>query len=487
MVSPVILIALPLTVAFSLPIIGIYSRKMQGYVVSLTLLVSVVISLLVLREAVSAPILVKIGGFKPPYGISLYVGALGALLALMISLVGFIVSLYNLDYIRKEPMEKYHMLFLLLVMGATGMVLTGDLFNLFVFLEITSISSYALTAYYRNRQSVEAAIKYIIVGSLSSTLVLIGIALIYSEVRTLNIMDIAAHMDKMNRTIAVIAFSFLFTGFAIESEIFPTNGWAPDAYTAAPSPISALFSGVVVKAGIYALVRIMFTIFGYDNFFTVLAILGAITLLGGEMAAMVQTNIKRMLAYSSIGQVGMILLAFGINTYLGVEAALFLVFNHAVIKSLLFLSAGYMSRKAGSKEITEMKGLARKMPMTSLSFALGSFAIMGLPPLNGFVGKFLLINAAVDAGFFALAVVVLIGSFIEAVYFLKVLNFIFSGVSFRDGRRLVNGSEMPFSAFLSVLILVMLVIFFGLYPQSLFYAIKPAARELLGMFTGGVA
>jgi len=483
MVSPVILIALPLAAAFSMPIIGLYSKKAQGYVVLLTLLASTLISLSVLRDAVEAPVLVKIGGFAPPYGISLYVGPLGALLALMISSVGFIVSIYNLNYIKKEPVEKYHMLYLLLVMGATGMVLTGDLFNLFVFLEITSISSYALTAYYRNRQSVEATIKYIIVGSISSTLVLLGIALIYSEVRTLNIMDIAAHIGEMDRTTSVIAFSFLFTGFAIESEVFPTNGWAPDAYTAAPTPVSALFSGIVVKAGIYALARVMFTLFGYDDFFTVLTILGAVTLLGGEMAAMVQTDIKRMLAYSSIGQVGMILLAFGINTYLGVEAALFLVFNHAVIKSLLFLSAGYMSKTAGSRKIADMKGLAEKMPVTSLTFALGSFAIMELPPLNGFVGKFLLINAAVDGGYFALAVVVLIGSFIEAVYFLKVLNSLFSGATLKLR---LNGSEMPATSLVSIAILAVLVVFFGLYPQSLFYAIKPAARELLGMLTGGV-
>lgn len=473
--DPVLMIALPLLAAFLIPIFNRFSKEIPKYIPVLILGLNLYESVMLLPYSMVKPIIVVIAGWQPPLGINLTIGPLGNILALIISLVGFVVAIYNIKFVTEEPAEKYYMLFLLLITGATGVVLTGDLFNMFVFLEITSISAYALTAFIRDRNGAEAAFKYLLIGGISSTMILLGIAIIYTYTGTLNIADIAQKIQYVDPKIALAAMILLIVGFGVESEIFPLNGWAPDAYSQAPTPVGAVFGGIVVKAGVYGLARMLYTIFNFEGVFYFLMIMGLITLLMAEMSAMRQSQIKRMLAFSSIGQMGLVLIALGLATERGVEGALFQMLNHALIKPLLFLSAGYLVYYSGSKNIEDLDGMGKRKPFLAFFFAFGAFAIMGLPPLNGFWSKMIIISETIRNGFVVIAALALVGSVIEAVYYLRVVGRLYFK-KHHDGQqeKYVHGS-----AIFAMSILVVLAIVIGLYPDLVLQYLKPAAEELV--------
>ena len=306
MLSPVLLIAVPLGLAFLLPLLGLGSEKVGKYIPIVGTGFNLVIGLLLLPKALDHPIVVSLGGWHPPLCINLVAGPLGVLLSLLISLVGLLVAIYALGYIKEGAQLKYHTLYLLLLTGATGVVLTGDIFNLFVFFEILCISSYALVAYLGDKPGVESATKYLIQGSIGSSFILIGVGLLYGLFGTLNMADIANSISHQAAVIdqhsmaLFVPLAFLITGFGVEAAIFPLNAWLPDAHSSAPSPISAILSGLAIKMGIYSIARIVFTVFGASSMFLFLVYLGIITLLIGEFSAFRQQNIKRMLAYSAI-------------------------------------------------------------------------------------------------------------------------------------------------------------------------------------------
>ena len=441
----------------------------------LTLLFNLGLAISYVPRALEKPIVVVIAGWKPPLGINLTIGPLGIFMAVLILFVAVLVAIYSIWYIREEPKERYCMLCLMLVTGSLGMVLTGDLFNLFVFMEITSISAYALTAFIRDRDGSEAAFKYLIIGSLASNFFLLGVVLLYSATGTLNMADLASKLPNVDPRITVPAVILMVVGLGVESEMFPLNGWAPDAYSMAPTPIGAVFGAIVVKGAVYALARVLYTIFNFQGIIHFLVIMGIITLLMGEMAALRQRQIKRMLAFSSIGQMGLILVALGLGTAGGLVAALFHMLNHALLKALLFLTAGYLVYHSGSKEIADMDGMGRRVPLTALAFSIGAFGVMGLPPLNGFWSKFLVISATVKAHYLAVAALALVGSVIEAVYYLRVVGRLF----FRPSDERIQPARLPVSGFISLGLLVLAVVVIGLYPGWVMHALQPAAQELL--------
>ncbi|HFE52460.1 MAG TPA: hypothetical protein ENK07_03400, partial [Bacteroidetes bacterium] len=320
MVDPVLLIALPLLTAFLVPLVRRMWRPLGEALPLLTLLFNLGLAISYVPRALEKPIVVVIAGWKPPLGINLTIGPLGIFMAVLILFVAVLVAIYSIWYIREEPKERYCMLCLMLVTGSLGMVLTGDLFNLFVFMEITSISAYALTAFIRDRDGSEAAFKYLIIGSLASNFFLLGVVLLYSATGTLNMADLASKLPNVDPRITVPAVILMVVGLGVESEMFPLNGWAPDAYSMAPTPIGAVFGAIVVKGAVYALARVLYTIFNFQGIIHFLVIMGIITLLMGEMAALRQRQIKRMLAFSSIGQMGLILVALGLGTAGGLVA-----------------------------------------------------------------------------------------------------------------------------------------------------------------------
>ncbi|MBS3762246.1 MAG: NADH-quinone oxidoreductase subunit F [Planctomycetes bacterium] len=483
MVSPVVLIAVPLALAFIIPLVGLLSQKATRYVPVIAMVFNCVIALQLLPRVLQEPVIVRTAGFAPPFSIHLVAGPLGVGLALLVALIGLLVAIYAISYIHEGPIAKYHTLYLLLLTGATGMVLTGDLFNLFVFFEILCISSYALVGYRGDKSGIESSAKYLIQGALGSSLVLIGIGFIYSQFGTLSMADIARNVSSIRPMHIFISVAFLITGFGVEAAIFPLNAWLPDAHSSAPSSISAILSGLAIKAGLYAVARVIFTVFGAESILLLVVVVGVLTLLIGEMSAFSQDNIKRLLAYSSIGQIGLILFALGLASEGGVQGALFLVVSHAFAKATLFLSVGYMVYRTGSMEISSLDGMGKRMPLSSLCFTVGAFSLVGLPPFIGFPGKFMVIRAALaktDMLFTVLTGIVLLGTVVEGAYFFRIVQ----GLFFRSEPENIEEKpeevlSMPFSALLPVCLLAFAIIAVGIYPQLLTDLIEPAATDLL--------
>jgi proton-translocating NADH-quinone oxidoreductase chain N len=488
MVNPILLVVVPLGLAFLLPLLSFLSEKTAKYVPPAGMLFNLVVSVLLIPAVLNKPIVVSTGGVPPPFGINLVAGPLGIFLSAVIALVGLVVSIYALGYIKEGATTKYHVLYLLLLTGATGSVLTGDMFNLFVFYEILCISSYALVAYLGNKNGVEAAVKYLIQGSVGSGLALIGIAILYGLFGTLNMADIARNIDSVSTLHLFVPLVFLIAGFGVEAAVFPLNAWLPDAHSSAPSSISAILSGIAIKVGVYAVARVVFTVFGASSMFMFLAILGLVTLLIGEMSAFKQNNIKRMLAYSSIGQIGLILFALGMATSGGISGGLFLLVSHAFAKALLFLATGYLAFHAGSMEISSMDGMGRRMPVTCLAFTIGAFSLVGLPPFAGFPGKFMIVRAALAQEqqlFTVLIALVLIGTVIEAAYFFRVVQAVYFKAPKEEGapqEKRHGKKEAPFSALAPILGLLLLIVILGVYPEPVVRLLDSCASELLDRF-----
>jgi proton-translocating NADH-quinone oxidoreductase chain N len=476
--NPVLLIAVPLGLAFLIPLLGLISRKIAKWVPIVGFLFNFILTLLILPHCLQQPIIVKIAGFAPPFGINLVAGPVGMLLATLIALTGLLVAIYALKYISEGAQQKYHILFLLLLTGATGVVLTGDIFNLFVFFEILCISSYALVAYLGNRAGLESAVKYLIQGSIGSSLLLIGIGLLYGQFGTLNMADLAKQIIDYTEPSVFVPMVLMITGLGIEAAIFPLNAWLPDAHSSAPSSVSAVLSGIAIEVGLYAVVRVLFTICHVSNFLMFFLFLGVLTLLVGEMSAFKQTNIKRMLAYSSIGQIGLIVFAFSISTQFGLAGGFFQMVSHTLGKALLFLSTGFMIYRTGSMEISSFGGIGRKMPLTALLFTIGALSIIGLPPFIGFSSKFLIIKAALAEGnllYTILVGIVLLGTVIEGIYFLRVIQTIY----YKEENIAIVKKESLVFGLIPMFIFAMLIIVIGVYPNFITKVLNPAASELL--------
>ncbi len=472
--SPVHFIAIPLFAAFLIPLVGKVSKNLVKLIPGIVFLYLSYVAITLFPIGIHKPIVEIIAGFKAPFGISLYYGPLAAFLTTMITLIGFVIWLYSYKFIIREPIEKYYMLFMMLITGSTGIVLTGDVFNLFVFLEITAIAAYSLTAFLRDKDGAEAAFKYLLIGSFSSTFVLLAIVLLYANVHTLNMADIATKISSVPLTTRIFILILFLMGLGIESEMFPLNGWAPDAYSQAPSPVGAVFGGIVVKASIYALMRLIYLMFEFQSVMHFLVIMGVITMLIAEMSAMRQQQIKRMLAFSSIGQMGLVIIAFGVGTEPSVRAALFQMFNHALIKSLLFFAAGYLVFHSGSKKISALDGLGHDKPITSFFFAFGALAIIGLPPFSGFWSKLYVLLSVANSGLFAAVALILFSSVVEAIYYLRVVSRLYFNTEVATDVR-----RTPVSGLVAMGILTLVILFVGFYPNLVLHWMTPAANELL--------
>jgi len=478
MVNPVLLVAVPLGLAFAIPLLGFISKRLIKYIPVAAFIFNFVITLTLIPEVLKDPIVVHIGGFPPPFCISIVAGPIGILLSSLIALAGLVVAIYALAYIKEGATEKYHMLYLLLLTGATGVVLTGDIFNLFVFFEIFCISSYGLVAYRGDRAGLESSVKYLIQGAVGSSLLLVGIGLLYGLFGTLNMADLARQIASASPSSVFVPMVLIITGLGVEAAIFPLNAWLPDAYSSAPSSVSAILAGIDIEVGLYAIARLIFTIFGISDILLFFIFLGILTLLVGELCALSQNNIKRMLAYSSIGQIGLVLFALSLATSYGFAGGLFQVISHTLGKVLLFLAVGYMIYHSGSMEIHTFAGMGKQMPLTALAFTLGALSLVGLPPFIGFPSKFLIVRAALTKGealFTILIGIVLLATIIEATYFFRVIQVLY----FKKGNENESKNEAPVAALIPMYVCVILIILIGIYPNLVTHVLESAASEFL--------
>ncbi|MDZ7758046.1 monovalent cation/H+ antiporter subunit D family protein [Rhodohalobacter sp.] len=372
------------------------------------------------------------GGWEPPIGIEFVYDGLSGFFVLVINTVAFFVLIHSRQVARTEYPGKempYFALAMLALLGFNGMILTGDLFNLYVFLEISSLASYGLIAI-GSRPAPFAAFRYLIIGTAGGTLYLLGVGFLYTVTGTLNIIDMAAMLPTFAANTSVVAALVLMVvGIGVKAALFPLHGWLPDAYTYASSSSTALIAPIGTKVGAYILFRIVFFLFGVEladavaPITTVIGVLAAIGILYGSIMAIAQTEMKRMLAYSSISQIGYIIMGLSLANPLGFAGALLHVLNHAVMKACLFLVAGNLRMKEGHSDISKFDDTYRKKyPWTMASFSVAAISMVGLPPLAGFFSKWYLALGTIDNENWIFLAVILISSLLNAVYFFRILE-----------------------------------------------------------------
>lgn len=418
-------VAIPLGMSVLVQLVARRQRVLAEILTVITLLLLALMSC----YSVGHSGIYHLGGWPTPVGIDMRLDALATLLLLAVNIVGLAVSLYSVDYMKLfSARSHFYSLFLLMMAGMNGVVLAGDLFNLYVFLEVATIASYALVAFGCAHEELEASFKYIVLGSLSSALILIGVALVYGITGTLNLAHIAARIAENGKDIPLLlAFGLFICGFSFKAALVPFHAWLPDAHPAAPAPVSAMLSGVLIKAvGVYVLARLAFNVFGISaNELGLLRWLGLLSMVAGGLLAVGQKDIKRLFAYSSISQVGFMVLGLGLGTPLGIAGGLYHLVNHAFFKSLLFLNAGAVEYATGTRNLKHLGGLDRKLPVTAATSLVGSMSIAGIPPFSGFWSKLIIVLACIESGYYAFAAAAVLVSIVTLAYQLKVQRMAF--------------------------------------------------------------
>jgi len=475
MVSPILFIIAPLSAAFLM--IFINNRAVALALALLTSLGLTVLGFSWLPFALLKAQPILVASIKAPMGIPLSLDALGVGMAIIVAASATLVVLYSSTYMHKGHHEvRYYAVVMILLTSAFGLVLTRDIFNLFVFFEILCISSYILVSWEQTGAALEASFKYMVLGSIGSTFLLVSIALAYRVAGSLAMADIALAFQSADRGYVVLAaVTFLF-GVGVEAAIFPVNTWLPDAHSSAPSSISAILSGFVIELALVVSFRVLQTVFAAVEILPVLQAIAIIGVLVGEFSAFGQKDLKRMLAYSSISQIGIMLFAFSLGTDAGSQAGLAHLLMHAGAKSALFLIAGYFIVHTGSRMIEDYAGLGRRMPVSAALFGFAALSLVGAPPLFGFFTKFQILTAAAGSGggmaWFGIAAI-LLGTVLEAIYLFRVLRVLFT----RSGDNVAH-AEMSWPALVSVALFTALVVFGALLLPTLSHMIGPIASGL---------
>ena len=481
---------IPLAAAFLIPVIGRFAGGFARYITSVVFLFLTVMSFSFIFNGNHNILIYTIGGWKPvnniPIAIYLVLDGFSSFMLSVINLIAFLAAFYSISYIRRYTAgNNYYALLCLMVAGMNGVVLTGDLFNLYVFLEIASIASYALVAFGVEKEELEASFKYQVLGGLASLFILMGIGLLYWTTGSLNMADISGILQNLTGNKVIVFIQLLFiVGFGMKTAMVPFHAWLPDAHSSAPSPISSMLSGILIKGiGLYVIVRLFFNVFVISHQMAVLiTTIGTLSMVVGVFLAIGQWDLKRLLAYHSISQMGYIVLGIGMGMLIvasggdkmlaafAMMGGLYHLINHAVFKGLLFMNAGAIEYGIGTRNLKKMGGLFRKMPVTSSTSLSASMAISGIPPFNGFFSKLIIILAAVKAGYYLLAALAVIVSIITLASFMKVQRYAF----FNKPDTTENIKSVPFTMKFSMVALALLCILLSIL-------IVPAIREIVLM------
>ena len=494
-----IFVALPLAAAFLIMIFGRLIKNLHNYISSIVTFLLVILSIYAFISLANGSIIYKVGGWEPigkiPVAIYMVLDGFSVILLCIINLIGFLSAFYSVSYIRRYTSQNnYYALLCLMIAGMNGVVLSGDLFNLFVFLEISVISSYALVAFGVGKNELEASFKYQVLGWLASMLILLGISLIYWQTKTLNIADVKLVLsDGYNKPFYIFVQILLISGFGLKAAIIPFHAWLPDAHSSAPSPISAMLSGVLIKAvGIYVIIRLFFNMFVVTEDIAILiTTLGTLSMVIGVFLAVGQWDIKRLLAYHSISQMGYVVMSVGIGMIiiskggkasiaaLAIAGGIFHLINHAVFKGLLFLNAGAIEYRTGTRDLKKMGGLAHAMPATSATSFMASMAISGIPPFNGFFSKLIIIIAAVNGKFYLLALLAVIVSIITLASFMKFQRYAFQNKEESMVSKEIREVPFPMTFSMAVLAFLCLALSLLAFPGIREAVLSPAIDALM--------
>ena len=430
MTDPLVLLVVGPIFAALLPLIfGLVTDRSGRYVALGTALLQITLAGWVLeRVLTSGRFTYEVGGYAPPFGIELVADGISAPLLVLVALVTLGVITYSL---RAGPhSDAFYSELLLLVAGLSGLVATGDVFNLYVFLEITGLATYAIVASGRSDGAAYASLKYLIVGTIGASFYLLGVGYLFVATGTLNMADLATSIPEVGygSPLIVAGFGFIAVGLAVKVALFPLHTWQPDAYAESPHSVSAYIAALVSTAAAYALFRIIYGVFTVDFFEAVplarQGLLGfaAVSIVVGAVLAVVQTDLKRMLAYSSVSHFGLVVAGFAIANETAVTGGLIHLVGHGIMKGGLFLAVGIFATVAGARRVDDLAGLGRRFPLTSGLFAILAFSMVGVPPAIGFPGKWNIVVGAIEGGEWAIAVVVVASTLLTLGYFGRLVE-----------------------------------------------------------------
>ena len=431
-------------------------------------------------------IVYELGGWAAPWGIEYRIDSLNAFILVIVTLIGAIVMPYARRSVETEiPVSRIYLFYTMLLLceaGLLGIAITGDAFNLFVFLEISSLSSYVLISFGKDRRALTAAYRYLITGTIGATFYIVGVGLIYNVTGSLNIHDLSKLIPELagSRTIQA-ALAFLTVGLGIKVALFPMHMWLPNAYAYAPSVVTVFLAATATKVAVYALIRVVYSIFGTIDILEIvtvrdmLVILALLAMFSGSLVAIYQKNIKRMLAFSSVAQIGYMVLGLSFDTVTGVAAGIIHLFNHAVMKGGLFMALGAISYRTGSVYLDDFAGLGKKMPLTMAAFVGGGLSLIGVPLTVGFVSKWYLIQAALEKGWWIVAILIVVSSLLAVIYVWRVVEIIY----FRKPNKTSDIKEVPLSMLLPTWVLIGAAFYFGIDATTTLDVAFTAAKVLI--------
>jgi len=484
---PVLVVLLPL---FAAPLCILLDRPRPAWALSLMtswLSFGAAIALL-LQVKQAGPISYHVGGWPPPWGIEYRIDLLGAYVLLIVTAIAAATMVFAYHSVAKEiaadRVARFYAALLLVFAGLLGITATGDAFNVFVFLEISSLASYAVISMGRDRRALHAAFQYLVMGTLGATFILIGIGFLYMMTGTLNMQDLAARLPAVSDTRTVRAgFAFLTIGIGLKLAMFPLHLWLPNAYAYAPSAVTAFMAATATKVAVYVLLRFLLDIFGVDFSLRempldlILMIFGLAAVLSASLVAVFQEDIKRMLAYSSVAQIGYMVLGISLASPTGISAAMLHLFNHALMKGALFLALGAVAYRIGAVTLRDIAGLGRRMPWTTAAIVLGGLSLIGVPPTAGFVSKWYLVLGTLEQDLWPVALLILLGSLLAVLYVWKLVE----AAYFREPpatQAVVR--EAPLSMLIPIWVLVAANVYFGLHTEISVGVARQATAQLLG-------
>jgi len=460
------LVAAPLCILF-------HNRTFSWLLMVFVSLVSFGISCALFNQVLAEnTITYAMGGWVAPWGIEYYIDKLTTYMLLIVNGIAVLVSLGARESVENEISSDriylFYTAFLLNLTGLLGVIITGDAFNLFVFIEIASLSSYAIISLGKDKRCLYAAFRYLVYGTIGASFILISIGLLYVVTGTLNIADLSQQLaNAENTTTITTAFVFFVIGIAIKAAIFPMHLWLPDAYTYSPSIVSTFLAGTTTKVFIYVLIRFIYSLYGYEfsffheSFDNLLIIIACGAILYGSYRAIKQDSLKRLLAYSSIAQIGYMILGIALITELGLAASLIHIFNHAFIKVGLFLAVTAIIYSYGTDSIERLAGMAKTSPFTFVLFLISGLSIIGVPLTSGFISKWYLIKASLEAGYWGLVVIIVFSSVLAIIYIGRVIEAAYFKPE-ATNTAVLNNKKMPHLLFLSLFIFSFINIYLGI-------------------------
>ncbi|MBK6472191.1 MAG: monovalent cation/H+ antiporter subunit D family protein [Betaproteobacteria bacterium] len=443
--------------------------------------------LLWLQVEAGGTISYAIGNWPPPWGIEYRVDRLSAFMLVLVAGLAAVVLPYSRASIEAEvPREQHYLfytMFVLCLTGLLGMAITGDAFNIFVFLEISSLSTYVLIALGRDRRALLASYQYLVMGTIGATFFVIGIGLLYLMTGTLNLADMGRRLALVdNPRPVLVALAFLTVGLSLKLALFPLHQWLPNAYTYAPTAVTAFLSGTATKVAVYVLIRFYYSVFSESQAFGIvpteqmLLILGLVGAFAASIIAVFQTDLKRLFAYSSVAQIGYIVLGLSFHSVNGLTASIVHLAMHGLAKAGVFMLLGGVALVMGGTTLARVQGLGFRMPFTSLGIVICGLSLVGVPGTAGFISKWHLILAALERGQWWLVFLIVASSLIAAAYVWRFIE----AAYFREPRRDIGDGRVPWSMALPAGLLVAASVAFGVYSSVVLSSASAAAQMLLG-------